>query len=285
MEMEKEHTKEEELSKEEDLSKEKGQSKEEEQSKEEGRSKEERQSKKEGHSKEEGHSRGKRHSKEAVIIKSFPNGIALRLDAELPFDRLLELIGYKFSEARSFFGNAAMALSIEGRPVTDAEELMILEEIRENSDLRILCLVEQDEEIDGKFVKALDYMEEKFADEERDGQFYRGNLKNRDVLETENSIVMLGDVHPGSAVISAKNIIILGGLYGEAYAGGNGREGAFVAALEMKPERIKIGDFKYKPSSRQLKRVLQPKVRPKIAYVKNDRIILDILTKDLLNAF
>ena len=30
------------------------------------------------------------------------------------------------------------------------------------------------------------------------------------------------------------------------YAGGNGQEKAFVAALEMEPERIKIGDFKYK---------------------------------------
>jgi septum site-determining protein MinC len=223
--------------------------------------------------------------KEAVVIKSFPNGIALRLDAELPFDKLLEVIGYKFSEARGFFGNATMALSIEGRRVSDAEELCILDAISENSDLHIICLVGQDGETEKKFVKAISHMENKFAEEEKDGQFYRGSLKNRDVLETENSIIMLGDVHPGSAVISAKNIIVLGGLYGEAYAGGNGREGAFVAALEMLPERIKIGDFKYRPNSKQAKKVLQPKVRPKIAYVKNERIILDTLTKDLLSTF
>jgi len=223
--------------------------------------------------------------KETVVIKSFPNGIALHLNAELPFDRVLEEIGYKFSEARTFFGNAAMALSIEGRPVTDAEELLILDVIRENSDLHILCLVERDGESNQSYVKALAHMERKFAYEEENGQFFRGSLKNRDVLETENSIIMLGDVHLGSAVISAKNIIILGALYGEAYAGGNGQDGAFVAALEMKPERIKIGDFKYKPNTRQPKRVLQPKVQPKIAYVKDDRIILDTLTKDLLSTF
>ena len=44
----------------------------------------------------------------AVKIKSFPNGIALYLNAELPFDRLLEEIGYKFSDARNFFGSATM---------------------------------------------------------------------------------------------------------------------------------------------------------------------------------
>lgn len=222
--------------------------------------------------------------KEAVIIKSFPNGIALHLNTDLPFEKLLEEIGYKFSEARNFFGSASLAMSIEGRKVTDAEEIMILETIRENSDLRILCLVKREEEADQQYVKALAQTEQKAANEEN-GQFYRGNLKNRDVLETDNSIIMLGDVYPGSAIISAKNIIILGGLYGEAYAGGNGREGAFVAALEMKPERIKIGDFKYKPNSKQTRKILQPKVLPKIAYVKNDRVILDTLTKDLLSTF
>lgn len=222
--------------------------------------------------------------KEAVIIKSFPNGIALHLNTELPFEKILEEIGYKFSEARNFFGSAALAMSIEGRQVTDMEEIMILETIRENSDLHIMCLVKREEETDQHYVKALREMEQEVPEEDN-GQFFRGNLKNRDILETDNSIVMLGDVYPGSAIISAKNIIILGGLYGEAYAGGNGCEGAFVAALEMKPERIKIGDFKYKPNSKQKRRILQPKVLPKIAYVKNDRIILDTLTKDLLSTF
>ncbi|MBQ2803090.1 MAG: septum site-determining protein MinC, partial [Lachnospiraceae bacterium] len=118
-----------------------------------------------------------------------------------------------------------------------------------------------------------------------EGQFYKGTLKNREVLETENSIVILGDVYPGSAVISSKNIIILGGLYGEAYAGGNGQESAYVVALEMEPERLKIGDFKYKANTKQSKWGIRPKVQPKIAYVKNSKIIFEPLTKDLLGSF
>lgn len=222
--------------------------------------------------------------KEVVMIKSFPNGISLYLDAELPFEKILEEIGYKFAQARNFFGNVAMALSIEGRPVTNVDEIKILETIRENSDLRIICIVSQDEAANKHYVKALAYTEKKLAGEE-DGQFFRGDLKNGAVLETENSIIIMGDVYPGSAIISARNIIILGSLYGEAYAGGSGREGSFVAALEMKPERIKIGDFKYKPNTKQSKWGIQPKVRPKIAYVKNDRIIFEPLTKDLLGTF
>lgn len=224
--------------------------------------------------------------REAVIIKSFPSGIALRLNAELPFEKLLAEIGYKFSEARNFFGSASMAMSIEGRPVTGAEEIRILEAIQENCDLRILCIVERDEEADRNYSRAVAHMEEKLAGEE-EGRFFRGDLMNGETLETENGVILLGDVYPGCSVRSAKSIIILGGLYGEACAGENGCEGAFIAALEMKPERIRIGDFKYRTKSKQSGwRVrIRPKVQPKIAYVRNNRITFEALTKDLLSTF
>ncbi len=222
--------------------------------------------------------------REAVIIKSFPNGIALYLNEEMPFEDLLAQIGYKFSDARNFFGNVTMALSIEGRPVTDMEEIRILETIRDNSDINIACIVEKDDTVNKNYVKALERTEKAMA-QKPEGQFFRGDLKDREVLETENSIIMLGDVYPGSSIISAKNIIILGGLYGKAHAGGNGLEGAFIAAFEMAPERIRIGDFKYKSGTKQTRWGIRPKVRPKIAYVKNDRVMIDALTKDLLSGF
>lgn len=221
--------------------------------------------------------------KDTVLIKSFPNGITLHLNAEVPFENLLEEIAYKFFEAKSFFGRAAVALSIEGRDLNTAEEIRILDAIHLNSDLNIICIVGRDDATNKNFVKALAHIEKKLSGGDN-GQFFKGDLKNQEVLEMDNSIIILGDVYPGSAVISAKNIIILGGLYGEAYAGENGREGAFVAALEMAPERIKIGDFKYKPS-KQPKWGIRPKVQPKIAYVKNDKITFDVLTKDLLSTF
>ncbi len=177
-----------------------------------------------------------------------------------------------------------MALSIEGREVSGPEEIRILNAIQSSSDVKIICIVGRDEATNKNFIRALAHMEKKLSGGE-DGQFFKGSLKNKEVLETENSIIVLGDVYPGSAVVSARNVIILGGLYGEAYAGGNGREGAFVAALEMEPERIKIGDFKYKPTARQSRWGIRPKVQPKIAYVKNNKITFDGLTKDLLSTF
>ncbi len=222
--------------------------------------------------------------KDAVLIKSYPRGILLHLNAEVDFGVILEELARKLSEARDFFGTACMALSIDGREVDNAEEIAIADTIHQNSNLSIACIVGRDESVNRNFIKALAHMERKLSGGE-DGQFYKGTLKNNEVIETEYSIIILGDVYPGSAVISARNVIILGGLYGEAYAGGNGMDGAFVAALEMEPERIKIGDFKYKPGTKQSKWGIRPKIQPKIAHVKNDRIIFEPFTKDLLSSF
>ena len=222
--------------------------------------------------------------KDAVLIKSFPNGITLLMKEDASMEEILQELTVKFTEARNFFGSSTMALSMEGRKVTEAEEILILDTIRVNSNVRIACIVGHDDDTNKNFIKALQHMDKKLSGTEG-GQFYKGTLKNREVIETENSIVVLGDVYPGSAVFSAGNIIILGGLYGEAYAGGDGREDAYIVALEMEPERLKIGDFKYKTNAKQSKWGIRPKVQPKIAHLKNGKIVLDPLTKELLGAF
>ena len=222
--------------------------------------------------------------KDAVLIKSFPNGITLLMREDASMEEILQELTVKFTEARNFFGSSTMALSMEGRKVTEAEEILILDTIRVNSNVRIACIVGHDDDTNKNFIKALQHMDKKLSGTEG-GQFYKGTLKNREVIETENSIVVLGDVYPRSAVFSAGNIIILGGLYGEAYAGGDGREDAYIVALEMEPERLKIGDFKYKTNAKQLKWGIHPKVQPKIAHLKGGKIVFDPLTKELLGAF
>ena len=221
--------------------------------------------------------------KQSVIIKSFPNGIVLHLSEADTFEEILQETAIRFRESRDFFKDAKMALSIKGRKLTEEEENTLLNIISENSDIHILCLVSDDEDTDRMFIKAIsetDFSED--GNGNSAGQFYKGTLKNGEVLETEYSIVILGDVYPGSAIISARDIIVLGGLYGEAYAGGNGSDGHYVAALEMSPEKLKIGDFKYHAKEKS-KWGIKPKVQPKIAYVKNKKIVMDSLTKEVLS--
>ena len=54
-------------------------------------------------------------------------------------------------------------------------------------------------------------------------------------------------------------------------------------ALEMSPEKLKIGDFKYKTSEKQSKWSIKPKIQPKIAFVRDARVFMEPITKELLN--
>ena len=217
--------------------------------------------------------------KNSVVIKSYQNGISLHLSDEIPFDELLAEIALKFRESAGFFKNAKMALSFEGRELSDEEEKAVVETITANSDINIVCLVGKDNNTNQNYLKAL----QMFGTEDgNEGQFYRGTLKKGQVLETESSIVIIGDINPGATIISTHDIIILGGLYGEAYAGADGSEGHFVVALEMSPEKLTVGDFKYKAKDKS-KWSIKMKVQPKIAYAKDGEIIIEPITKELLS--
>lgn len=217
--------------------------------------------------------------KEHVIIKKFPNGITLFLNDQLPFEQILEEIAEKFRQSRQFFRDAKMALALEGRSFTEEEERRIITTIHDNCDIRIICLVGKNEETNKTFVKAIQKVEMQNTD--NIGKFYRGTLKSNHRLETDSSIVILGDVYPGSSVTATKDIIILGGLYGEAYAGACGEEGHYIAALEMSPEKLRIGDFRYK-SKEKARWHIKPKIQPKIAYIKEQQIVTEPITKELL---
>ncbi|MBQ8823186.1 MAG: septum site-determining protein MinC [Lachnospiraceae bacterium] len=221
--------------------------------------------------------------KELLIIKSFPSGVNLILNEEASFEAIVEEVGVKFSASKAFFGKGNMALSYEGKQLSTEEEIALVEKIRESCDVNIMCIVGKDEETGRQFAKAVEGMEEK-ALIDRAGQFYKGSLRNDETIETDGSIVILGDVHPGCSVVSGKSIIIIGGLYGEACAGMNGQEGAYVAALDMNPMKLRIGDFKYKSTGKAKKGIFSKNL-PQIALVKKDKIVLENLTKDILGDF
>ena len=83
--------------------------------------------------------------KDAVLIKSFTNGITLLMREDASLEEILQELAVKFTEAKNFFGTSTMALSMEGREVSEVEEIRILDTIRENSNVRIACIVGHDE--------------------------------------------------------------------------------------------------------------------------------------------
>lgn len=139
------------------------------------------------------------------------------LDPDCGFEELIAELAAKFRENARFWGNIQMALMLEGRELTSKEEFQIVNTITENSGVEILCLIDHDANRIERCEKALNQKLMELS--ARTGQFYRGNLHRGEALESEASIVVIGDVQHGARVTAKGNIIILGELRGTVHAG------------------------------------------------------------------
>ncbi|MCR5033401.1 MAG: septum site-determining protein MinC [Lachnospiraceae bacterium] len=93
-----------------------------------------------------------------VIVKSSPDGISLKLDAEISFDQLLAEIRERFEESSAFFGGAQIALTIDGRELSEEEKTAVGKTIEEASYLHITS-------IDGTYFES---MQNKYPETEDD---------------------------------------------------------------------------------------------------------------------
>lgn len=217
--------------------------------------------------------------KNLVMIKSFPNGLSVVLDANAPFQEILSETSAKFLSSAKFFGDAKMIISFEGRELTVEEEKKLVDAICDHSDLTVLCVVGKDEEKNQEYLKAASKFTQ--SGDHTDGQFYKGTIRAGQVLETESSVIILGDINPGAQVISSGNIVILGTLYGDAHAGAGGNSSCFIVALDMKPSNITIGEYNTADPVRNS--IWKNRQAPKIAFVEDEMIKTEAITTALLN--
>ena len=225
---------------------------------------------------------------QAVVIKSNKYGINLILDKNMPFQELLTAIKEKFLESEKFFKDAKMAISFEGRALTQEEEYQIIETITENTSISIICIVDNDEAHADMVKQQIEAYYDSVAG--REGEFYRGTLRSGQVLESVSSVVIVGDVNPGAKIISQGNIVVLGALKGNAYAGAAGDSNCFIVALEMDPIQIQIGDILAKsPDNKKIKprRLRRKEKNPvsaeaQIAVAKGGNIYIEPITRGSL---
>ncbi len=218
--------------------------------------------------------------KNSVMIKGNKYGIVVVLDEHQEFDVLLEELKAKFLESSKFFNSSSsMAISFEGKKLSIEEQKQIMDMIQENTELKIACILDNDKESEEKSKSRLEEAIGSMNDMSG-GQFYKGTLRSGQVLESDSSIIILGDVNPGAKILSAGNVVVLGSLKGTVYAGIKGNPNAFVVALEMHPVQIKIGDIIARCADKP-KKLSTPET--KIAYVDGKNIYIEPLNREVLN--
>ena len=245
-------------------------------------------------------------SKSSIMLKGNKYGIIIVMDKDASLDCLKQDLTDKLKESAKFFGKGTLAVTFEGKTLSDDEQKELLNVISENSELNIACVIDENEEIVEVFKKSVEKIQnlvdnedsaDKQAQKEKEvqfmeqmlekanhddgntGKFYRGTLRSGQVLESDTSIVVIGDVNPGAKVCAGGNIIILGSLKGNVFAGKNGDKNSFVVALDMSPVQIRIGDV----IASCPERPKRAKVQTKIAYLDQGAIFIDPLSRDILN--
>lgn len=213
----------------------------------------------------------------SVMIKGNKYGIIVVLSPEVPFDELKQIITDKFKESSKFFENAKMAISFEGRSLTNEEQREILDIIGLNTEMQIVCVMENDAEKEERFKQTV---EQKLMElSNNTGQFYKGILRSGASLEFETSVIIIGDVNQGARVVSKGNIIVLGSLKGNAFAGATGNTNSFVVALDMNPTQIRIADTIARAPDKPVKQEVK---EAKIAFLEEGNIYIEPLNKNIL---
>ena len=222
--------------------------------------------------------------KQPVIIKNNKYGLIVILDGDLEFEALQEKVAEKFRASAKFFGETQIAMCFQGRKLSQEEEMALVETITGNCRLQVISIVDEDETTEQAMKKAVETQAEREGLMDlQDGRFYKGTLRSGQVLESETSIIILGDVNPGARVISKGNVVMLGAMKGNAFVGAAGNESAFVAALSMDPMQIRIGDVIARSSDKGQAKKKKTEDVPKIAYVEDGNIYIEPITKDVLN--
>ena len=211
-----------------------------------------------------------------VVIKGTKSGIIVVLDKKMDFEELATCVAEKFLNSKEFLGDAQVAVSFEGRSLSDQEEVVLVDKIGQNSNLDVVCVVDNNDKREAYFNQALN--QKLMQLDANNGQFYKGNLRSGQVLEFETSIIILGDVNVGAQVVSTGNIVVLGSLYGNAFAGAAGNEDAFVLALKMSPKQIRISDT----IARAPDDDSEGDVSTKIAFLEKGNIYIEPFTRDVL---
>ena len=93
--------------------------------------------------------------KSSVIIKGNKYGFQIVLNPTLPFEELLREVAEKFRESIRFFDfSQSIAVSFEGRDLTQGEQNLLVDTIVENSGLRINYIINGGKAVETEFAEA-----------------------------------------------------------------------------------------------------------------------------------
>lgn len=199
-----------------------------------------------------------------VSINLKKDQIVVKIAEDAEQKRIISELSRKISDLKKLYKDEKTPIRIVGKVLKNKEIDEIQELIKEKIDV----------EIDFDMPKSLGLssithtFKQEIAISET--KFHRGSLRSGQRLETEGSIVIIGDVNSGAEVIASDNIVVVGTLRGLAHAGAKGNKNAIIAAGKLDAVQIRISNI-----VKEIDRDEEPLYKQAYIFVDNDKIVID----------
>lgn len=216
--------------------------------------------------------------KELLTLKLYKNGMVVYINENVPYKEVEKSLAEKFEQSKTFF-QGVKKIGFKGIPMTheDYEKLAekvsdILEdkvELWENPE----TMEQTTEEKVKEAINAKQILDRAMsvAVEDEYTKFYKKTLRSGQLLESEGSVVIIGDVNPGAEIEAAGNVFVMGTIKGMVHAGKDGNREAVVVALNLSPTQLRIADVITRSPDSAPKDYLSPE----LAYIKDDGIFIE----------
>ena len=230
--------------------------------------------------------------KEIIKLKGAGDGVRIYLDASSSISDISNSLYDKLRQFRKFFGDGHCNIYFAGRPLTDSDKMRLEAIVKamlpestinygEHRRIEKENVVEQTLELPHDLAENTETVDDTPFREIRDvvttnfkssrARFYEGVVRGRKV-ESDGHLVLVGDVEESGKVAAVGNVIVLGKLRGQVEAGCMGNKDAYVIALDMAPNDIRIAGLHSYYDKNDFRG------GSKKAYLSEDRIVTEDFT-------
>lgn len=202
--------------------------------------------------------------KNCISINLKKNEILIKISENAEQREIIESLKKKIPELKKLYKDEKTPITVTGKILKNKEIDEIQNLIKEKIDVEI--------EFDMPKALGLSSITRTFNREIgiSETKFHRGSLRSGQKLETEGSLVILGDVNSGAEVMASENIVVLGCLRGLAHAGAKGNKQAIISAGLLDTVQIRIANI-----VKKIDRDEEPMHKQAYVFVDNDSIIIE----------
>lgn len=211
--------------------------------------------------------------KSIVQIKGIRDGL-LATFADASWDEQCNALMVQINERSAFFQGARLAMDV-GTQVLRVNDLVDLRDWLSERNITLWAVISESptSEQTAQLLGLATRISKPRPEEARHGSeavsndtalFVSKTIRSGTRIEYPGTIVIFGDVNPGAEIVAEGNVIVWGRVRGVIHAGVKGDRSAFICALDLSANQLRIAN----ESSAMLKPQKDPK--PEIASINGE---------------